>query len=63
MPSAPQTHGLVCQPCSASQTPFRFLSAVSKVSLPIHRDAPAFDEQSTEQEVLVTGIKVRDHAY
>ena len=27
---------------------------------PIHADAPAFDEQSTEQEILVTGIKVVD---
>eukprot|EP00192_Tetraselmis_astigmatica_P006497 CAMPEP_0117662392 /NCGR_PEP_ID=MMETSP0804-20121206/8030_1 /TAXON_ID=1074897 /ORGANISM="Tetraselmis astigmatica, Strain CCMP880" /LENGTH=530 /DNA_ID=CAMNT_0005469291 /DNA_START=65 /DNA_END=1657 /DNA_ORIENTATION=- len=33
---------------------------VSKVSLPIHREAPSFAEQSTEQEVLVTGIKVVD---
>ena len=28
--------------------------------LPIHRDAPAFVEQSTETEILVTGIKVID---
>jgi F-type H+/Na+-transporting ATPase subunit beta len=28
--------------------------------LPIHRDAPTFMEQSTETEVLVTGIKVID---
>ncbi|XP_002960986.2 ATP synthase subunit beta, mitochondrial [Selaginella moellendorffii] len=28
--------------------------------LPIHREAPVFTEQSTEQEVLVTGIKVVD---
>ena len=27
---------------------------------PIHRDAPLFDEQSTEQEILETGIKVVD---
>lgn len=26
--------------------------------LPIHREAPAFVEQATEQEILVTGIKV-----
>ncbi len=25
----------------------------------IHREAPEFTEQSTEQEILVTGIKVR----
>jgi F-type H+/Na+-transporting ATPase subunit beta len=28
--------------------------------LPIHRDAPAFDEQSTEVEVFETGLKVID---
>uniref|UniRef100_A0A061S9X3 ATP synthase subunit beta n=1 Tax=Tetraselmis sp. GSL018 TaxID=582737 RepID=A0A061S9X3_9CHLO len=33
---------------------------VSKATLPIHREAPSFEEQSTEQEVLVTGIKVVD---
>src|SRR3546814_4168393 len=29
-------------------------------SAPIHREAPAFAEQSTEAEMLVTGIKVVD---
>ena len=29
-------------------------------SAPIHREAPEFDEQSTEAEMLVTGIKVVD---
>ncbi|KAL6175647.1 hypothetical protein ACLB2K_052286 [Fragaria x ananassa] len=29
-------------------------------SLPIHREAPAFVEQATEQQILVTGIKVVD---
>ncbi len=32
----------------------------SEIRLPIHRPAPAFVDQSTEQEVLVTGIKVID---
>jgi len=32
----------------------------TKMSLPIHRSAPEFAEQSTETEVLVTGIKVVD---
>ena len=32
----------------------------SKESHPIHRDAPAFVDQSTETEVLTTGIKVID---
>uniref|UniRef100_A0A2P2L6A2 ATP synthase subunit beta, mitochondrial n=1 Tax=Rhizophora mucronata TaxID=61149 RepID=A0A2P2L6A2_RHIMU len=29
-------------------------------SLPIHREAPSFVEQATEQQILVTGIKVFD---
>ena len=32
----------------------------AKQSLPIHREAPEFVEQSTETEILVTGIKVVD---
>ena len=32
--------------------------AVSKHTAPIHREAPTFVEQGTEQEILVTGIKV-----
>ncbi|EIE19260.1 hypothetical protein COCSUDRAFT_48882 [Coccomyxa subellipsoidea C-169] len=32
----------------------------AKHHLPIHREAPPFVEQSTEQEILVTGIKVVD---
>ena len=32
----------------------------SKKTLPIHRDAPEYVEQSTEAEILVTGIKVVD---
>ncbi|HEX3065931.1 MAG TPA: F0F1 ATP synthase subunit beta [Dongiaceae bacterium] len=32
----------------------------SKKSMPIHRAAPEFTEQSTESQVLVTGIKVVD---
>ncbi|MEM6681867.1 MAG: F0F1 ATP synthase subunit beta [Pseudomonadota bacterium] len=32
----------------------------AKVTAPIHADAPDFIEQSTEQEILVTGIKVVD---
>ncbi|MDH5409747.1 MAG: F0F1 ATP synthase subunit beta [Alphaproteobacteria bacterium] len=33
---------------------------VTKQRFPIHRDAPAFINQSTEAEILVTGIKVVD---
>jgi F-type H+/Na+-transporting ATPase subunit beta len=33
---------------------------VSDATRAIHGDAPAFDEQSTEMEILVTGIKVVD---
>jgi len=32
----------------------------TKIKLPIHREAPAFVDQSTETEQLVTGIKVID---
>jgi F-type H+-transporting ATPase subunit beta len=32
----------------------------SKTSRPIHADAPLFEDQSTETEILVTGIKVVD---
>lgn len=34
--------------------------AKSEVNLPIHRPAPAFDELSTQAEILETGIKVID---
>jgi F-type H+-transporting ATPase subunit beta len=33
---------------------------VTKTKFPIHRQAPEFAEQSTESEILVTGIKVID---
>tara|TARA_R110002033_G_scaffold28729_11_gene64485 strand:- start:48427 stop:49845 length:1419 start_codon:yes stop_codon:yes gene_type:complete len=32
----------------------------AKMKLPIHREAPSFVDQSTETEILVTGIKVID---
>merc|ERR1719263_2706824 len=32
----------------------------TKMELPIHRDAPAFDEQGSGAELLITGIKVVD---
>ena len=32
----------------------------TKTSAPIHRQAPAFTEQSTDAEILITGIKVVD---
>jgi len=32
----------------------------TKMQLPIHRDAPAFDEQGSGAELLITGIKVVD---
>mmetsp|Transcript_71355 Transcript_71355/g.168166 ORF Transcript_71355/g.168166 Transcript_71355/m.168166 type:complete len:200 (-) Transcript_71355:1176-1775(-) len=31
----------------------------AKVHLPIHRDAPTFQDQSTEEQILETGIKVK----
>ncbi|MEM7046668.1 MAG: F0F1 ATP synthase subunit beta [Pseudomonadota bacterium] len=35
-------------------------AVAAKSSLPIHRQAPAFVDQSTQTEILVTGIKVID---
>ena len=35
-----------------------FYLTVTEHYLPIHREAPAFIDQGTEQEILVTGIKV-----
>lgn len=32
--------------------------AAAKVTWPIHREAPPFVDQGTEQEILTTGIKV-----
>lgn len=34
------------------------ISAETDHFLPIHREAPAFIEQATDQQILVTGIKV-----
>jgi hypothetical protein len=34
-------------------------AAETTTFLPIHREAPPFSEQSTELEILVTGIKAR----
>lgn len=34
------------------------VSVEAKHFLPIHREAPSFQDQGTEQEILVTGIKV-----
>ena len=36
------------------------LPKVGKEGLPIHREAPAFEDLSTSTEVLFTGIKVID---
>ncbi|MCK8786259.1 F0F1 ATP synthase subunit beta [Roseomonas sp. NAR14] len=35
-------------------------SVPAEKAMPIHREAPAFDEQATAAEILVTGIKVID---
>lgn len=35
--------------------------ADAKTLWPIHREAPAFVDQGTGQEILATGIKVRRH--
>lgn len=38
---------------------FAYFLSETEHYLPIHREAPAFVEQATEQQILVTGIKVR----
>ena len=38
--------------------PISFILTETNHFLPIHREAPAFVEQATEQQILVTGIKV-----
>ena len=40
--------------------PIDNIEAPKSETSPIHRDAPAFEEQSTETEVLETGVKVID---
>ena len=37
---------------------FDLISTETDHFLPIHREAPSFVEQATEQQILVTGIKV-----
>ena len=48
----------LCPDAPAPDTP-RAAPTETNSFLPIHRDAPAFSEQSTELEILVTGIKAR----
>ena len=37
---------------------FDLISTETDHFLPIHREAPSFVDQATEQQILVTGIKV-----
>lgn len=44
---------------AAAHTPHVHVAVTeAKHFLPIHREAPSFQDQGTEQEILVTGIKV-----
>jgi hypothetical protein len=43
---------------TCSNIAFFFFFVATSHFLPIHREAPAFVEQATEQQILVTGIKV-----
>jgi F-type H+-transporting ATPase subunit beta len=58
MPVGPETLGRIL---NVIGEPVDERGAVGhKLTLPIHRSAPEFVEQSTEAEILVTGIKVID---
>jgi F-type H+/Na+-transporting ATPase subunit beta len=58
MPVGPETLGRIL---NVIGEPVDERGAVgNKTTLPIHRSAPTFVEQSTEAEILVTGIKVID---
>ena len=58
MPVGPETLGRIL---NVIGEPVDERGAVgNKSTLPIHRSAPTFVEQSTEAEILVTGIKVID---
>ena len=58
VPVGPETLGRIL---NVIGEPIDERGAVStKMKLPIHRDAPEFSEQSTQQQILVTGIKVVD---
>ena len=45
--------------CAACLAACALPAADSKVTWPIHREAPLFVEQEVEQKILATGIKVR----
>ncbi len=58
MPVGPETLGRIL---NVIGQPIDERGAIStKMRYPIHREAPAFDEQATNAEILVTGIKVID---
>jgi len=58
VPVGPETLGRIM---NVTGDPIDELGPVgAKQVAPIHNEAPAFEEQSTEQEILVTGIKVVD---
>jgi F-type H+-transporting ATPase subunit beta len=58
IPVGPQTLGRIMNVIGEPIDERGTLEGITK--LPIHREAPKFVEQSTETEVLVTGIKVID---
>ncbi len=58
MPVGPETLGRIMNVVGAPVDERGPVNA--KMTLPIHRSAPAFDEQNTSAEMLETGIKVID---
>ena len=59
VPVGEQTLGTNFQCSGTSRSTIKKLRQAEK-KLPIHRKAPSFEEQSTETEILETGIKVVD---
>jgi F-type H+-transporting ATPase subunit beta len=63
-PVGPKTLGRVInvlgQPIDEKPPIFEGVPAAEQTFLPIHRPAPAFDQQRTETEIFETGIKVID---
>ena len=58
MPVGPETLGRIINVIGEVVDEGKDIKA--KVNYPIHREAPAYVDQSTESEILVTGIKVID---
>lgn len=52
-------HSARCRLLPCRLQTYSLHDAETKMNMGIHREAPPFVDQSTEQEILVTGIKVQ----